>query len=93
MDPALWGVAAAIVFHSVRSLNMADFSRLTAAVEAVANEVADVAKAIRNPADDNVNQDAADALALRLETAAESLRSAKAEEEAEDKGGSPPAAA
>jgi hypothetical protein len=63
-----------------------NFSRLNDAVTSVANEVAAVAAAIRNPASDNNDQAVIDDLSTRLESAAEALRSATQEENDEDAG-------
>lgn len=86
---ATLAVAAAIVFLATKGPNMADFARLTAAVDSVAASILSVAEAIRNPASDNVDQEAADALATRLEEAAATLQGLAAEEQAEDQGPTP----
>jgi len=69
-----------------------NFDRLNAAVQSVADNVLDVAEAIRNPAVDNNDQEVIDELAGRLEDAASALDAATAEENAEDAGPAEPVA-
>ena len=61
-----------------------DFSRLTTAVQVVADNVAAVAEAIRNPAVDNNDQAVIDNLAGKLEAVVNVLGEAFIAEQAED---------
>jgi gamma-glutamylcysteine synthetase len=86
---AIGRLADAIFYHcyTLQEIykNMAnDFSRLTTAVQVVADNVAAVAEAIRNPAVDNNDQAVIDDLAGKLEAAANALGEAFLAEQAED---------
>lgn len=94
MSLAIWAVAAAVLAAAVTNIlkgpTMADFTRLNAALDSIATEIAALAEAIRNPATDNNDQTQVDDLAGRAEAAAAALQGLKVEEDAEDTGPTPP---
>lgn len=80
-------ILAVMCFHIAKRIEtMADFSRLNAALDSIATNLADLAAAIRNPATDNNTQAQIDDLAGKAEAAAIALQGLKVEEDAEDAG-------
>jgi hypothetical protein len=82
---ALWVIAFAVIIIATEGLRlMADFTRLNAALQSLADSVEGIAAAIRNPQTDNNDQNQIDHAAGTLEAAAETLRGLVVEENTED---------